>query len=206
MTIRLLVVDDHDLVREGIVALLRMSEDMDVVAEARDAEEALAAFGQHRPDVAIVDLRLPGRGGPELIGDVRRRHPEARFLVLTTFDGEEDVSRALAAGAQGYVLKGMERKVLLEAVRAVAAGRRFVPRELAERYLPRPPEEALSGRERDVLAGIACGLSNKEIAQRLALSESTVKGHVKSLLAKLAVEDRTQALIVALKRGLVRLE
>ena len=204
--IRVMVIEDHLMVRQGIVALLRMQSDLEVVAEAGDGESALAVFRTHRPDVTLVDLRLPGRSGVAVIRALREESPRSRFLVLTTYDGEDDISQALQAGASGYLLKGASRTELCEAIRAVHGGRRYVPPELAERVLPRPPGDSLTERELEVLDGIARGLGNNEIGGELGISESTVKGHVNNLLAKLGVTDRTKALVVALRRGLVRVE
>ncbi len=204
--IRVMVVEDHLMVRQGIVALLRMQRDLEVVAEAGDGESALAIFRAHRPDVTLVDLRLPRRGGVALIRTLRQEAPRSRFLVLTTYDGEDEISQALQAGASGYLLKGASRIELTEAIRALHAGRRYVPPELAERALPRPAGESLTEREIEVLRRIARGLDNREIGADLGISERTVKGHVTNLFAKLGVTDRTKALVVAIRRGLVRVD
>jgi two-component system NarL family response regulator len=204
--IQVMVIEDHLMVRQGIVALLAMQGDLEVVAEAGDGESALEIFRQHRPDVTLVDLRLPKRNGVEVIRTLRDESPRSRFLVLTTYDGEDDISQALQAGASGYLLKGASRTELTEAIRAVHAGRRYIPPELAERVLPRPAGDSLTDRELEVLYRIAKGLGNKEIGAELGISESTVKGHVNNLLAKLGVTDRTKALVVAIRRGLVRVE
>jgi two-component system, NarL family, response regulator len=204
--IRVLVIDDHVMVREGIVALLTMQGDFEVVGEAGDGDAAIALYRQHLPDVALVDLRMPGRDGVSVIATLHREFPRGRFLVLTTYDSEDDVSRALQAGARGYLLKGASRATLADAIRSVHAGHRYVPPDIADRLLPRPHEEALTDREVEVLRRIAKGMSNKEIGDALGISESTVKGHVNNLLGKLGVTDRTKALVVALKRGLVSLD
>lgn len=204
--IRVMLIEDHTMVRQGIVALLEMQPDLEVVAEAGDGEAALPTFRQHRPDVTLVDLRLPKKDGVAVIRALRDEFPRSRFLVLTTYDGEDDISQALQAGASGYLLKGAGRAELSEAIRAVHAGRRYVPPELAERVLPRPDADSLTDREVEVLERIARGLGNKEIGAELGISESTVKGHVNNILAKLGVTDRTKALVVALRRGLVRVE
>jgi DNA-binding NarL/FixJ family response regulator len=204
--IRVAVFDDHTMVREGIVALLQMQEDFEIVGQAGDGVSAIDFYRAHRPDVALVDLRMPGKDGVAVIAAVRQEFPAARFLVLTTYDGEDDISRALHAGARGYLLKGASRAALAEAIRAVHAGQRYVPRDLADRLLPRPSDEELTDREIEVLRAIAKGMANKEIAEALHISESTVKGHVNNLLAKLGVSDRTKALVVALRRGLVQLD
>jgi DNA-binding NarL/FixJ family response regulator len=203
--VRVVVFEDHTMVREGIVALLEMYPDFEVVGQAGDGEAAITQWLSLRPDVALVDLRMPGRDGVAVIAAVRHQVPSARFLVLTTYDGEDDVSRALQAGARGYLLKGATRATLADAIRAVHAGQRYVPPDLADRVLPRPSEEALTEREAEVLHRIAQGMSNKEIADALAISEHTVKGHVKNVLGKLGVTDRTKALVEAVRRGLVHL-
>jgi DNA-binding NarL/FixJ family response regulator len=203
--VRVVVFEDHTMVREGIVALLEMYPDFEVVGQAGDGEAAITQWLSLRPDVALVDLRMPGRDGVAVIAAVRHQVPGARFLVLTTYDGEDDVSRALQAGARGYLLKGATRATLADAIRAVHAGQRYVPPDLADRVLPRPSEEALTEREAEVLHRIAQGMSNKEIADALAISEHTVKGHVKNVLGKLGVTDRTKALVEAVRRGLVHL-
>lgn len=202
---RILVVDDHALVRQGIIALLTLDGEFDVVADVGDGQAALDAYRAHRPDLAIVDLRLPRLPGAEVIRQLRAEFPDSRFLVLTTYDGEEDVARALEAGAQGYLLKGMDRTTLLEAVRTVREGGRFIPAQVAARLAGAADDEALSRREHEVLTCIASGMTNKEIAEELGITESTVKAHVNKLLAKLGVTDRTKALVVAVRRGLVRL-
>jgi two-component system NarL family response regulator len=204
--IRVAVFDDHTMVREGIVALLQMQEDFEIVGQAGDGVSAIEFYRTHRPDVALVDLRMPGKDGVAVIAAVRQEFPAARFLVLTTYDGEDDISRALHAGARGYLLKGASRTALAEAIRAVHAGQRYVAPDLADRLLPRPSDEELTDREVEVLRAIAKGMANKEIAEALHISESTVKGHVNNLLAKLGVSDRTKALVVALRRGLVQLD
>jgi DNA-binding NarL/FixJ family response regulator len=204
--IRVMVIEDHLMVRQGIVALLAMQNHLQVVAEAGDGESALPIFRQHQPDVTLVDLRLPGKDGVWVIRTLREELPRSRFLVLTTYDGEDDISQALQAGASGYLLKGASRIELTEAIRTVHAGRRYVPPELAERVLPRPDADNLTERELAVLSRIAKGLGNKEIGAELGISESTVKGHVNNLLGKLGVTDRTKALVVAIRRGLVHIE
>jgi DNA-binding NarL/FixJ family response regulator len=204
--VRLIVVDDHALVRQGIVALLRMHDDLEVVAETGDADEARALAATHQPDVLLVDLRLGADSGADLIRGLRADGSRARFLVLTTYDGEDDVTRALQAGAHGYLLKGATRTELHDAIEIIARGGRYVPREIALRVLPQPPGSELTDREREVLRHIAGGLDNAEIAAALGISERTVKSHINSLFAKLEVSDRTKALVVAARRGLVRLD
>lgn len=204
--IRVAVFDDHAMIREGLVALLEMQDDLEVVGEAGDGESALEIYRQQRPDVALVDLRMPRKDGVAVIRALRSEFPRCRLLVLTTYDGEEDVARALQAGARGYLLKEADRTALTDAIRAVHAGQRYIPPELAVRALSRPADETLSDREMDVLRQIAAGRSNKQIGETLGITENTVKGHVNHLLGKLGAEDRTQALVVALKRGLIHLD
>jgi DNA-binding NarL/FixJ family response regulator len=204
--IRVVVFDDHQMIREGIVALLRMHDDLEVVGEAGDGAAAIDLYRRLQPDVALVDLRMPVKDGVAVIRELRAEFRNSRLLVLTTYDSEDDVSRALQAGARGYVLKGASRTTLTDAIRAVHAGRRYIPPDLADRVLPRPADEELSERELEVLAGIAAGLNNREIGDHLDISESTVKSHLNHLFAKLGVTDRTKALVVALRRGLTRVE
>jgi DNA-binding NarL/FixJ family response regulator len=201
-----MVFEDHVMIREGIVALLQMQKEFEVVGEAGDGESAIALYRKRPPDVALVDLRMPGKGGVEVIRTLRMEFPAGHFLVLTTYDGEDSVVRALQAGARGYLLKGASRATLAEAIRTVHAGNRYIPPDLADRVLPRPQDEVLSEREVEVLRAIAQGMNNKEIGASLQISESTVKGHVNHLLAKLKVTDRTKALVVAVKRGLIQID
>lgn len=200
-----MLVEDHVVIRQGLASLLARHENFLVVGEAGDMATARAIYEQAAPDVTLVDLRLGEERGVDLIRDLRARFTGGRFLVLTTYDGADDISRALEAGARGYLLKGMSRSVLVEAIETVHAGGRYVPRELAERLLPGPGEPTLTEREQDVLRHIAEGLDNREIGRALGIAESTVKTHVASLYAKLEVDDRTKALITAVRRGLVRL-
>jgi DNA-binding NarL/FixJ family response regulator len=204
--IRVAVFDDHALFREGVVALLGMQPGFEVVGQAHDGDEAQLLYRRVRPDVALVDLRMPGLHGSTLIAGLRAEFPGGRFLVLTTYDSEDDIARALQAGARGYLLKGASRAELAEAIRAVHAGQRYVPAEIADRVLPRPSSEALTDRESEVLGRIAMGMNNREIGDALGISENTVKGHVQNLLAKLGVADRTKALVVAVRRGLVQID
>jgi two-component system, NarL family, response regulator len=202
--IRVMIVDDHPVVREGLVAIIGREPDMRVVAEAEDGERAAALFSEHLPDVTLMDLRLPGMSGVEAITEILRGHAKARFLVLTTYDGEEDIFRALRAGARGYLLKDMFREELLSAIRAVHSGTRWIPPAIAERLAERLPGPDLSSRELEVLTLIVRGMSNKEIGAALRITEGTVKGHVNNVLGKLGVTDRTQAAIGAIQRGIVR--
>jgi len=204
--IRILVVDDHKIVRQGIVSLLNTVADLQVVAEAADGQEAIDAHRLHKPDVTLMDLRLPKIGGADAITRIRQEHPTARIIVLTTFDGDEDIFRALQAGAKGYLLKGMDINELTEAIRSVFAGKSRIPAAVAEKLADRMGGPALTSREIEVLKRIVAGRSNKEIAQDLIISEATVKTHVNSILSKLGVTDRTQAATSALQRGIVHLD
>lgn len=203
--IRILVVDDHIVVRQGLVALLRITPDMKVVAEAANGNQAVQLFLEHRPDVTLMDLRLPEMGGVEAIAEIRKAVPQARIIVLTTFDGDENIYRALQAGAKGYLLKDMSGDELMDAIRKVHAGKTTIPPVVAERLAERMSGPGLTSREMDVLRLIVKGRSNKEIGNELSISEATVKTHINSLLSKLAVSDRTQAATSALQRGIVAL-
>ena len=203
--IRILVVEDHNVVRQGLIALIRTVSDMTVVAEAADGVKAVELFRQHRPDVTIMDLRLPGMGGVEAITEIRRGFPSARVIVLTTFDGDENIFRALQAGARGYLLKDMFGDELMEAIRAVHAGKTYFPPAVAQRLAERMGGPSLTNRELEVLNLIVTGKSNKEIGSELSISEATVKTHINSILGKLGVSDRTQAATTALQRGIVQL-
>lgn len=203
--IKVLVVDDHPLMRVGIAAIINARPDMIAVAQAGDGEKAVELFEQHRPDVTLMDLRLPRMSGVNTIQTIRSRHEQARFIVLTTYDGDEDIHQALAAGAQGYMIKGMPHDALIDALRRVHAGGRFLPRPVKQALASRNPNSDLSSRERQVLALLAGGKSNKDIAGELGITEATVKCHVSVILMRLNVSDRTQAVVVALQRGLVHL-
>lgn len=204
--ISVLVVDDHQIVRQGLVALINSEPGLKVVAEAADGQQAVELFRQHRPDVTLMDLRLPGMGGVEATRAIRREFAAARIIVLTTYDGDEDIYRALQAGAQGYLLKGMSFDELLDAIRTVHAGARRIPAPVAERLAERMTGQELTGRELQVLELIVKGRSNREISAELAISEATVKSHINSLLGKLGVSDRTQAATSALQRGIIHLD
>ncbi len=204
--IRLLIVDDHPIVRDGLVAILHEGEpDLEVVGEAGDGKEAVTAWRTLRPTVTIMDLQLPGLTGVEAIQAIRREDPGALILVLTTFDGDADIQRALEAGARGYLLKSVRRAILIEAVRAVAAGERYLPPTTAARLVEAMEAERLTAREFDVLRLLAQGERNREIAETLGLAEPTVKIHVNNLLRKLQAKDRTEAAVIALKRGLIHI-
>jgi DNA-binding NarL/FixJ family response regulator len=204
--IEIMVVDDHHVVRQGLVALLSTVPGFKVVAEASDGKQATELYRKHMPDITLMDLRLPGMNGVEAITHIRREHAAARIIVLTTFDGDEDIYRALQAGAKGYLLKGMNADELTEAIRSVNAGKSRIPAAVAERLAERMGGPALTARELDVLRLIVAGRSNKEIASDLHISEATVKTHINSLLSKLGVSDRTQAATTALQRGIVHLD
>ena len=202
-TIRLLIVEDHNVVRQGLVALLNVVEGLEVVGEAADGVEAIAEYRKSRPDITLVDLRLPKLSGVEVIQRIRMEAPHARLIVLTTYDGDEDIYRALKAGAKGYLLKGMTTQELIATIREVHAGRAHIPPAIAEKLAERMGTEDLTPREAEVLEQIVNGKSNKEIATELAISEATVKTHINSLLSKLGVTDRTQAATAAIRRGIV---
>jgi DNA-binding NarL/FixJ family response regulator len=204
--IRIMIVEDHAVVRQGLVALLRTVPDFCVVAEADDVSEAVALFRHHQPDVTLMDLRLGKSMGVDAITRIRADHPKARIIVLTTFDGDEDIFRAIQAGARGYLLKGMDGEELMEAIRAVYAGKKRIPPPVAERLAERMSAPTLTSREIEVLRQIVLGSNNKEIAAVLNISEATVKTHINNLLSKLDVSDRTQAATTALQRGIVHLD
>ncbi|MEJ7616664.1 MAG: response regulator transcription factor [Pyrinomonadaceae bacterium] len=203
--IRIMVVDDHQIVRQGLVALINTEPGMTVVAEAADGGRAVELHHQHKPDITLMDLRLPVLSGVEAITAIRRAQTNARIIVLTTYDGDEDIYRALQAGAQSYLLKDMFSEELLEAIRTVHAGLRRIPNVIAARLAERMNTQALTARELDVLKLIVKGRSNKEIGADLSISEATVKTHINNILSKLGVTDRTQAATTALQRGIVHL-
>ena len=200
------MVEDHNVVRQGLVALLSVVDGLEVVGEAADGVEAIDKFRKSNPDVTLMDLRLPRMSGVEAIRHIRAESPQARFIVLTTYDGDEDIYRALKAGAKAYLLKGMTKEDLVSTIRAVHAGKSHIPPAIAERLAERMGTEELTPRESEVLEQIVRGKSNKEIASALDVSEATVKTHINSLLGKLGVTDRTQAATAAIQRGLVPLE
>lgn len=203
--IRVMLVEDHHVVRAGIAAIIDRQSDMSVVSEAATGEQSVESFAKHRPDVTLMDLRLPGMGGIDAIRGIRKQFPEARIVVLTTYDGDEDIYRALEAGAWTYLIKDVFREELLETIRAVHRGERPLPSPVASRLAERLPRSGLSQRELEVLSLIVKGKSNKEIGESLFITEGTVKGHVNHLLNKLGVSDRTQAVTAALKRGIVHI-
>jgi len=203
--ITVLVADDHFIVRSGLVAVIQSEPDMKVVAQAADGAQAVELYAKHQPDVALLDLRMPVKSGNEAIDLIRRDFPAAHILVLTAYSGDEDIHKALRAGARGYVLKSSTGEGLIPAIRAVAAGERWVPRDVASRLAVRSTYEALTNREIEVLKEIAKGRANKEIAQTLAISEHTVKDHLKNILGKLHVAARTEAVTAAVQRGIIEL-
>ncbi len=203
--IRIMIVEDHNIVRQGIIALLRTYPEVEVVGEASDGLEAVERYRTLQPDIALMDLQLPRLSGADAISRIRIEFPAARFIVLTTFDGDEDIFRALQAGAKAYLLKGMTGEELLAAIRTVHGGKASIPASIAEKLAERVSGQQLTGRELHVLERIVAGRANKEIAMDLHISEATVKSHVNNLLGKLGVADRTHAATVAIQRGLVHL-
>jgi len=204
--IRILCVDDHPVVRDGLMAVIATQPDMSVVGEAGDGQAALAKYREHKPDVVVMDLRMPGMGGVEATIQIRKEFRTARIIVLTTYEGDEDIHRALEAGAQGYLLKDSVRKELLRTIRDVYAGHRYVSPAMAARLAEHTPRIALSERELQVLKHIAKGLRNKEIGAALNIAEDTVKIHIKNIFGKMNVIDRTQAVVSASQRGIIRLD
>jgi len=201
--IRILSVDDHLLLREGVAAVLEDQPDMTLVAEAANGREAIESFRQHRPDVTLMDLRMPDMSGIKAIAAIREEFPSARIIVLTTYAGDVQAVEALKAGASGYLLKNMLRKELLQTIRAIHSGKRHVPAEIAMDIAEHAADDVLTEREVEVLQRVAAGKSNKLIAAELALSESTIKAHMKSILPKLDASSRTHAVMIALKRGIL---
>jgi DNA-binding NarL/FixJ family response regulator len=201
--IKVLAVDDHPLLREGIAAVLNGEQDIELVAEAVNGREAIELFRKHRPDVTLMDLQMPDMNGIEAIIAIRSEFPNARFVVLTTYQGDVQAVRALKAGASGYLLKSMLRKDLLDTIRVVHAGRRRIPPEIATELADHIAEDTLTDREIEVLRRVANGNSNKIIGAQLNVSEATIKGHLKSILAKLGANDRTHAVTIAIRRGFI---
>jgi DNA-binding NarL/FixJ family response regulator len=203
--IRILVVDDHPVVRFGMTAFLNAQRNMKVIGEAATGEVAVKLFRKHQPDVVLMDLRLPGMSGVDAIRAIRSEYPQSRFVVMTTYEGEEDIYQALEAGAQAYLIKCMPSEVLVDAIIKVNTGLRVIPPAVAKSLAMRTPNFSLTDRERDVLVLIVKGNSNKEIASKLGITEGTVKCHVNVILSRMGVSDRTQAAIAALQRGIVHL-
>ena len=203
--VRILCVDDHPLLRQGIAALVGSQGDMKLVAEASNGREALRQFREHRPDVTLMDLRLPDMSGIDAMIAIRSEFPEARVVVLTTFEGDAEIQRALEAGARGYLLKTMPPADLIDAIRQVHAGKKRIPPEIAAQLAEHASDEDLTGRELEVLREVAGGSRNHEIATRLFISEETVKVHVKHIMEKLGAHDRTQAVAIAIRRGIIQL-
>jgi two-component system NarL family response regulator len=203
--IRILIADDHTVVREGLVSLIKRKSDMVVVAEASNGREAVDLWKEHRPDVALLDLRMPELDGVSAIKEIRELDDNAHIVVLTTYDGDEDIYRAIKAGAKAYLLKDTARDALVDCVRKVHAGETYLPAPLAAKLAERVSGDALSAREIEVLQRMAAGKSNKEIGAELFISEGTVKTHVKSIFTKLDVVSRTEAVATATRRGLIQL-
>ena len=203
--IRIVCVDDHPIVREGLAGILLLQSDMELVGQAGSGKDAIDLYRQLRPDVLVLDLRLGDLSGFEVMREIFSGFPDAKILVLTSLEGDADIERALALGARGYVVKGTGREELTRAVRAVHAGKKHVPAEVAQKLAEHIVSEKLSARELEVLALVARGKSNKEIGRELTIAEDTVKMHVRNLLGKLGVTDRTEAVTVALQRGIIHL-
>ena len=203
--LKVMLVDDHYLVRMGLASVIAVENDMVVHAEASSGEQAVAMFRTHRPDVTLMDLRLPGIGGTETIAAIRREYPDARFVMLSTYVCDEEIYGALQAGAMAYLVKSVQREELTTAIRKAAAGQRHIPAEVAARLADRVAGSQLSSREIEVLRLLVSGRRNREVAAALEITEGTVKLHVSSILAKLGADDRTEAVTIALQRGIVQL-
>src|SRR5271166_4826477 len=204
--IRILTVDDHALLREGIAALVKAEPDMELVAEATDGEEAIKQFRRHRPDITLMDIQMPNMNGTEAIGRIRNEFPNAKIIVLSTYSGDVQVLRAIKAGARGYIVKGHVHRELLEAIRSVHAGHKRIPPEIAAELAEHAAEDELTSREVDVLRLVAAGSGNKQIADKLCIAETTVKSHVTNILSKLGANDRTHAVTIGLQRGIIELD
>jgi len=204
--IRILTVDDHPLLREGIAFLVKSQQDMELVAEASDGEEAIEQFRRHRPDITLMDLRMPNLNGTEAISRIRNEFPDAKIIVLSTYGGDVQVLRAIKAGARGYIVKGHVHRELLEAIRSVHAGHKRIPPEIAAGLADHAADDQLSSREIDVLRLIGAGNANKQIADKLSIGETTVKNHISNILSKLGANDRAHAVTIALKRGIIELD
>jgi DNA-binding NarL/FixJ family response regulator len=203
--IRVFSVDDHPLLREGIAAIINNQPDMFMVAQAANYQDALEQYRKHKPDVTLMDLRLPDKSGIETMIAIRGEHPEARVIILTTFEGDVEIKNALEAGARGYMLKSMPPKELVEVIRQVHAGKKRIPEQLAAQLAEHMSDEALTEREVEVLGQIAGGNRNRDIADRLFITEETVKVHIKHIMEKLGASDRTQAVAIGIRRGIIQL-
>jgi DNA-binding NarL/FixJ family response regulator len=203
--IRILTVDDHPMLREGIAAVLASEEDMFLVAEASNGREAVDQFRTHHPDVTLMDVQMPEVNGIDAILKIRKEFPDARIIVLTTYTGDAQAARAFKAGACGYLLKSMVRKELVDTIRLVHAGKKKIPAEIAVEMAQHHSDDALTEREIEVLREVAAGNANKMVAQRLNISEETVKAHMRSILSKLGANDRTHAVTIAVKRGIIEI-
>jgi len=203
--IRILTVDDHPLLREGIASLIETESDMVIIGEASTGREAVEEFRRHQPDVTLMDIQMPELNGIDAMTRIIAEHPNAKIIVLTTYNGDAQIFRALKAGAQGYLLKGLLRKELVETIRAVHAGKKRISPEVAGQVAEYATDDSLTARELDILQLIAQGNSNKVIADRLGVTEDTVKAHVRSILSKLSANDRTHAVTISVKRGFIEL-
>lgn len=204
-TIRVMIVDDHSIVRQGLATIINRAPEMTAIAQAEDGQQALNLFREYQPDVTLMDLRMPQMGGVEAITAICAEFKHARIIVLTTYNSDEDIYRGLQAGAKGYLLKDAKPNELLSAIRTVHSGQQYIPPEVGAKLVQRMSNPELSDRELEVLRLMAQGMSNSEIGSALSIGESTVKSHVNRILSKLGVNDRTQAVIVAVRRGIVSL-
>src|SRR5882724_2226929 len=204
--IRIFCVDDHPLLHEGIATVIRSQPDMQLVAEASNGRQAIQLYPEHTPDVTLMDLRLPDMSGIDVMIAIRSKFPDARIIILTTFDGDAEIQRALEAGARAYMLKSMPPKDLVEVIRQVHAGKKRIPPEIAAHLAEHYSDETLTGREVEVLKKIAGGNRNRDIAEELFITEETVKVHIKHIMEKLGASDRTQAVAIGVRRGIIQLE